>query len=221
MSTRLLGDMPVDRKIVPLEARRRSIVDAARHLLTTQGLGGTTISRIATQAGMSQGGLYRHFASHMDIMIAVLDAIFEERRAAWPTERGLSGLEMLRRAGQFHLAQMESNTSFMAPFIELVSHGGQQELREAILNHQYAALARLREVIDQGKADGSIRQDIDSEGLAFQFASWTWGPALAYAIGISEFCSRGHSLRLLGLLLRDAANEPRLAGPSEAVGRDG
>lgn len=177
-------------------------------LLATRGLAGTTIRRIASRAGMSEGGLYRHFSSRAEIMNAVLDFVYEQRYSTYPKDPSLTGLEILRHVGREHLRMVESSAAWMIPWLELVSRGAHEGLREAMLEHQNEANSRLRKVIEKGKADGSIRADIDTEGLALKFVSWTWGPVVASAIGLTEFYAQGHSRELLEALLQSAANTP-------------
>ena len=49
----------------------RKILDAATEMLIEVGYGSTTVQRIAERAGLSQGGLFRHFATREAIMMAV------------------------------------------------------------------------------------------------------------------------------------------------------
>ncbi len=53
------------------EQRRKQVLDAARELLFTRGIGATTISRIAKSAELSVGTIYFYFSSKEEIFAAL------------------------------------------------------------------------------------------------------------------------------------------------------
>lgn len=66
---------------------RRNIMDVAMRLFAERGYHGTSISKIATEAGISKGLLYNYFASKEDLLRALLLAPLEgsasELQALW------------------------------------------------------------------------------------------------------------------------------------------
>jgi AcrR family transcriptional regulator len=52
-----------------------AIIDAAVALLGEAGYARTTTTEIARRAGVSQGGLFRHFESRLDVILAAADAV--------------------------------------------------------------------------------------------------------------------------------------------------
>lgn len=59
----------------PTEARRQQIADAALKVIAEQGLGRFTTQAIAAEVGITDGTLFRHFASKEDIVLAALDRV--------------------------------------------------------------------------------------------------------------------------------------------------
>ena len=55
--------------------RREEIVQAALSLIATEGPGALTTPAIALAVGVSQGAVFRHFATKLDILIACVDWI--------------------------------------------------------------------------------------------------------------------------------------------------
>jgi len=51
------------------------LLDAAAEALIDVGYAGTSIQEICTRAGVSQGGLFRHFSSRIEVMIRVADHV--------------------------------------------------------------------------------------------------------------------------------------------------
>lgn len=80
-----------------LAARRRQILAAAARCFTRSGFHGTSMTDIQAEAGLSTGGVYRHFAAKDDIVVAlatqVLAGMAERLRdtaaEAAPTVAGL------------------------------------------------------------------------------------------------------------------------------------
>lgn len=61
--------------------RKHQIMDAAVHLVAHQGIDGTSIRQIARAAGVTDGALYRHFASKNDLCLQAYGAIVDEMAA--------------------------------------------------------------------------------------------------------------------------------------------
>lgn len=58
--------------------QRTAIIDAAERVLVREGLAHVTMDAMASEAGITKGGLFYHFASKQEILLAILDR-FEER----------------------------------------------------------------------------------------------------------------------------------------------
>jgi AcrR family transcriptional regulator len=79
-STKRNGDEPPVRRRLTAEARKRSILKAARRAFTETGdVNGTTIRAIAERGGISEGVIYRHFESKDQLF---LEAVVEPLREA-------------------------------------------------------------------------------------------------------------------------------------------
>lgn len=55
------------------ELTRRAIEDAAEELFIKQGFGGTTVDQIASQAGVTKGGLYFSFKDKESLLVRLLE----------------------------------------------------------------------------------------------------------------------------------------------------
>ncbi len=63
-------------------ATRAAILDAARPILLRDGLGGTTLDRVAAEGGVAKMTLYRHFPSKEALFEGLVAALCGEMRAA-------------------------------------------------------------------------------------------------------------------------------------------
>ncbi|VXB37252.1 TetR/AcrR family transcriptional regulator [Arthrobacter sp. 9V] len=53
------------------EASRQTVIDRARHLLLTQGFGGTTVTQVATASGVSSETIYKSFGGKAGLVRAI------------------------------------------------------------------------------------------------------------------------------------------------------
>ena len=60
------------------ETRRDDLLDAALRLFATRGLAVTTVSDIASEAGVAKGSVYRYFATKEALLSALKDRFFEQ-----------------------------------------------------------------------------------------------------------------------------------------------
>jgi AcrR family transcriptional regulator len=63
------------------EERKKEILDAAENVFVDRGLHNARIDDIAEEAGLSKGALYWYFKSKDDIILAILDRLFEREFA--------------------------------------------------------------------------------------------------------------------------------------------
>lgn len=60
--------------------RREAVVDAAAELFLDRGFHGTSVDDVGAAAGISGPGLYRHFRSKDELLMAVLDRLWQHLR---------------------------------------------------------------------------------------------------------------------------------------------
>ncbi|MBK1810796.1 TetR/AcrR family transcriptional regulator [Clostridium sp. YIM B02505] len=77
---------------------RAEIIDSARKIFSVKGYSATTMKDFCEETGLSRGGLYRHFSSTKEIMIAMLDSDIINSRIQIENviSSGMSPKEVLR-----------------------------------------------------------------------------------------------------------------------------
>lgn len=68
---------------LPAPERRAALLECACRVFSEGSYRGTTTSEIATEAGVSEPVLYRHFDSKRELYLACLDHAWEQVRARW------------------------------------------------------------------------------------------------------------------------------------------
>jgi hypothetical protein len=94
---------------------------------------------------------------------------------------------------------------FTYPWVEFIAAGPQVGLREAVARTQQAAFKVLSEIVEEGKAQGTIREDIDTDRVAWAWYTFAWAENISCLIGLNEYVEGGHSAYILDLILKDAA----------------
>jgi TetR/AcrR family transcriptional regulator, regulator of biofilm formation and stress response len=194
---------PKARRMTGAERRQR-IIEATVEIVAEHGVQGATTARIAAAAGISEKTLYSHFASRHDMLIAALDAVFARSRVAWAHPVETDALEHLRRAVEDH---WPSEQEFVYPLFEFFASPPQAGLRQELRARHETSIGLLADIIEEGKTQGVIRPDIDSEQVTWEFMSIYWAEDVAYMLGFDEFASSGRSKLMLDRLLREITNQ--------------
>lgn len=63
---------------LPTEIRRKQILDAAKIAFSKTGFHGTEVEKIAAEAGVGKGTVYRHFESKENLIHAVLESMLDD-----------------------------------------------------------------------------------------------------------------------------------------------
>lgn len=134
------------------QAQRRegtiaAVVDAAVEALGEVGYARTTTAEIARRAGISQGGLFRHFESRLDVILAAADLVrarqFDEFR------HGLGSLETFDLGEVVRLLRRATRAPINAAWYELIVAARTDAELRAIL--EPLAQRYHREIIEIGR----------------------------------------------------------------------
>ncbi len=139
----------------------RAILQAALRVLTDQGYAGTSIERVAAEAGVGKTAIYRRYASKAELTAAALASL----RDAWgpPPDTGSARTDMIEMLAQ---AQVAFEQGPLLPMLGalLVEERRNPELFELFRER----IIRPRKddgmkVLRRGVARGEIRKDADLE----------------------------------------------------------
>ena len=163
--------MPKKAKYLPAKERRRVTVETVVELAAEQNPNDITTSAIAKRMGLTQGALFRHFPNKAAILQAVME---------WVAERLLARVDQAIKAAPSSLAALEAifmiNAEFVSdrPGVPRMLFGELQRAEDTgskqmvrILIHLYGK--RLRKLINDGKADGEINSNLDTEAASNLF----------------------------------------------------
>lgn len=192
-------------RLAPADRRQR-IIEAIVRVVSEHGVPEATTSRIAEAANVGPGTLYRYFGSREEMLMAALEAVYEQIMRPWYEERELDPLERIRAVGRRHTQTMVSGEGgFAVPWVKFIAGASEVGLRDAVAEAQRRAYRIVQDVFEEAQAQGSIRADADPIELTYQFLVYAWGENMCVLMGLEEFLGEDRSMKVLEHFLDQAA----------------
>jgi AcrR family transcriptional regulator len=140
----------------PTEERRRQIADAALKIIAERGLGRFTTQAIAAEIGVTDGTLFRHFASKEDIVLAALDRVEERLFEGFPPEDP-DPLVRLERFFRFRASLVGANPVIARlAFSEELPHAAGPRGAQQVESWKQRSLDFIVSCVDEAAAQGRI-----------------------------------------------------------------
>lgn len=188
------------------QERREQLIVVTLRLIQRYGIEGTTTARVATEAGVTEPTLYRHFGSRQGLLLAAFSVVHEATMKNIQFSHHPDALQRLREIGKNHNVHLASHEEgFADPLWEFIAAPASLGLRETIIAGSRLNVQALAEIIDEGKSQGSIRQDVDSEAAAWRIMGFFFFEDVAYLLGAQNAVLTGLSLHSLESILREIA----------------
>ena len=155
------------------ERTRAAILDAGFHIVSKAGLEGLTIGTLAAATGMSKSGLFAHFGSREELLLAVMDRGQQEFlklvvNPALAKPRGVSRLKALfvEWIGWTESADLPGGCPMIGGAIEFDDKPG--VVRDALAAGQRAWIGTLTRATRQAIEQGQLAPDTDPEQISFE-----------------------------------------------------
>lgn len=204
-------------KRMTAEEKQRRIVEAVLMLIAKHGVQGTTTARIAAAVGVSEPTIYRTFKDRRSMLLAAADKVWQQRREELEAFESSDAMDYLRRVSEYHTVGIQ-RTQVSHYLHELVVAPPTDGLREHLRDHMLNEARHLAEVLEEGKAQGCIRPDVDSDECAWRIMSVYWLEAMARLYGLEDVLLTGFSTRLFDTILNSIAG-PAPAGQAAVPGQ--
>jgi AcrR family transcriptional regulator len=155
------------------ERTRATILDEALRIVSKAGLDGLTIGTLAEATGMSKSGLFAHFGSREELLLAVLahgQAEFGEVvfQPAMAKPRGLPRLRAMfvNWLDWTESAELPGGCPMIGGASEFDDRPG--PVREMLAGGQRAWIETLKRAVRQAVEEGQLAKDTDPEQIAFE-----------------------------------------------------
>jgi TetR/AcrR family fatty acid metabolism transcriptional regulator len=186
--------------------RQRQIAEVTLLLIARHGLPGVRLAQIADEIGVTDAALYKHFASKEDILIAAYD-LLATRVFRWiDTRPGSTALERLRSLGETHAPNFSRDVDgFNVPMSQFNVWIPQDRLRRRVDETHRAIMDALVRLLEEGKAGGCVRTEIDSEVIVSEIYAWIWWEDLSHLRGLDPASIAKGSVEMFTRILADVA----------------
>jgi AcrR family transcriptional regulator len=155
------------------ERTRAAILDEALKIVSKAGLDGLTIGTLAEATGMSKSGLFAHFGSREELLLAVLahgQAEFTEVvfQPAMAKPRGLPRLRSMfvNWLDWTESAELPGGCPMIGGASEFDDKPG--PVRDMLAGGQRAWIETLKRAVRQAVEEGQLAKDTDPEQIAFE-----------------------------------------------------
>lgn len=172
-----------------IEARRRSILDAAVRVFANRGVATATMAEIAEEAGLSAGAIYRYFDSKSDLASACFKEGAEQVAEQWRREVESGGNP---KATFYHIASQsfdEILTPEAAQRTRLMIEGyleaarqGDENVLAAARQEQQAIVGGLAAVLTRVQEANQLPRTFSADDLARALWSFWLGARISRLI---------------------------------------
>jgi AcrR family transcriptional regulator len=200
------------RQYVKTEERKREIVEATLRLISKEGVKGATLNRIAGAVGVTTPSLYGHYENRRAILVDAMQAVFERVLKIHHSSTNPNALERLREISLNHTIVAAEEEGFAMAFVEFIAAPPDEGLRDAFAANQLTLVGDLASIVREGQQQGTIREDVDADQVAWELACRAWTEDLVLLMGIAEHWNQGRSKVMLDNILESIAtgDPPRL-----------
>lgn len=166
-----MGSTARGRNTARSEAARERVLQAALQALATNGYQGSSLARIAEEAGLTTAGLLHHFPSKEHLLVAVL-AERDRSDGARYHLRGVRGLAVLDR-----LVELVSYNAvvpgLVRAFTVLMGEAVAEDhpAREWFVRRYPRRRDNIADALRAGLESGEIRGEVDCDALAAQIVA--------------------------------------------------
>jgi len=148
------------------QAKRRLILKVATEVFAEKGFSESTISQIAKEAKIAEGGIYVYFKNKEDLLFSIPEERMENFLSGLHEHlEGINGaLPRLRKLIWYHLNFYEKNKDYVLILLQNIQQNPRfNSTRAYRLIREFAKL--VAQTIEEGKKEGVIRPGIDSKLL--------------------------------------------------------
>ena len=183
--------------------RREQVATVTLRVISQYGVQGATLRRIAEAAGISSPALYNHFSGRQEILECALDILLERTLAWVDSSSNPNMLERLRElGGRVHERYIGSDQEWLVmPLFELATAARNEGLTDRMGRNQLVILQRFVDIVEEGKCQGTIRQDADPEVVGWSLMGLGWTKDFALLEGLSQFIEGGTADKILNNLI--------------------
>jgi len=181
---------PMNKKDIQSEKTKATIIKAAISLFAKNGFHNTSIAQITEMCQLSKGALYWHFEDKEDLLMAVIDQVRQEWKDVLRKnlKRNWSAQKKMENILDLFVETTLENKERYVIFIVLIAEFTEVDERfERALREGFMEFFEfIAQIIDDGKSEGSIHKDINTNLMAIAFMGVWQGILLQWLLNRNE-----------------------------------
>ncbi len=179
--------MPV--KYETHSVRQQQIINAARKIIVTSGSEHVTIKRLASEVGISEAAIYRHFNEKRDVLLVLADDIGETLLddIRYTREKGSSVLDRLDKILNKHISAIEQRRGVSFQIIAEIISMGDKELNARVAAIVDRYIAQLTSIFEEAINNGELQSDLNANAVASMVFGLTQGLVDLWALNNYKF----------------------------------
>ncbi len=164
------------------ETRKRQILEAAMKVFSRQGFHEARMDDIVQESGLSKGALYWYFKSKDEVIMAILDSLFERELSGLKELQGQEGAasDLLRKFMQLTIRELQQMTRLLPIAYEFYALAFRnQTVREATKRYLQTYINLLTPLIQRGIDQGEFRP-VNAEETALSIGAMIEGALILW-----------------------------------------
>jgi AcrR family transcriptional regulator len=184
------------------EQRKKQIVKAAIKIIGEKGLREFTTTNIASEVGIKDATIFKHFKNKEEIVNAVAASLEEAFKNAMPDEKE-DPIERLRRFFVKRVGIILNNPGFIALiFSDQLGQAGGKKVLERVENQRKKAKQYIETCIAEASEKGQIRDDIALDDLLIIIHGAVMGTVFLENRSKRSFDAGGRALSVFETILK-------------------
>jgi AcrR family transcriptional regulator len=165
------------------QATRDKLVEAARLVFAERGFAATRMGDLADAAGVAHGTVYTYFDTKEDVLLAVMQAVIADLRAAMKPPNVKDPIARVEAANRAYLASYRTHAHLLRVAQEAAA--GDARFVDVLLDLRRTHVARVATAISKLQDDGLAAPDLDAHTAAAALCGMVEGFA-AHWLGRGE-----------------------------------
>jgi TetR/AcrR family fatty acid metabolism transcriptional regulator len=156
------------------EKKRRAIIRASLRVFARKGYETSALDEVAREAHLAKGTLYLYFKDKEDLYFQVMLSVLErlEIYVGQQTKPSHNPLEKMEALARGQISFLTDNPNYLSLF--MVAFSPQmatvhKRIMEPLFEKRKRLSEYLHEIVEEGKAGGFIRGDIDTRDVVFSY----------------------------------------------------
>ena len=147
--------------------RQQEIIEAAIGIIADKGIQRMTIKNLAKSIGVTEGAIYRHFSTKLDILLGILSIFREQIRDNFtqiPSDR--SAYDVLAAIITRQIDMFVEKPIIAAVIFSEEIFQNEKQLSETVFSIMSDNSNTFLEIIKNGQNKGELRNDVPAEQLS-------------------------------------------------------